>query len=387
EMPITHHFAYASARYAVTRSEWHPSTGSGHGVAIEVYHHPGHDGNVGRMIDAARKSLAYFAASFCPYPHRHLRIVEFPRYVRDATSFPGMISFSESMGFNARLDGEEMIDYPFYVTAHEVAHQWWGQQLVGANVQGVGMLHETLAQYSALRVMEDEVGRRGMRRVLAHERDAYLRGRAGERGVEPPLALVERQEYVYYHKGALAMHALRDAVGEVPLDRALSLYFLRAASGEPPYATTAELLEEIRLAVPEGSERLVEDLFERVTMFDTEVTAATSTACVDGRFLVRLELEARKLQTDGAGAEREIRIDDWIDIAVFGEEGEGEDDGVPLFFERRRIRASPAAFEIVVDQPPARVAVDPYSKLIDRDDGDNVRAVQSAGARASRCPP
>ena len=33
EIPITHHFAYASARYEVTRSEWN-------GVAIEVYHHP-----------------------------------------------------------------------------------------------------------------------------------------------------------------------------------------------------------------------------------------------------------------------------------------------------------------------------------------------------------
>ncbi len=56
-------------------------------------------------------------------------------------------------------DGEEAIDFPFYVTAHEVAHQWWGQQLVGANVQGVGLLHETLAQYSALMTAEHEFGR------------------------------------------------------------------------------------------------------------------------------------------------------------------------------------------------------------------------------------
>ncbi|HKV12981.1 MAG TPA: ABC transporter permease subunit, partial [Thermoanaerobaculia bacterium] len=202
EVPITHHFAYASARYEVTRSEWN-------GISIEVYHHPGHGDNVGRMIDAARKSLAYFTASFGPYQHRHLRIVELPRYVRDATSFPGLIACSEAMGFNARLDGEEAIDFPFYVTAHEIAHQWWGQQLVGANVQGVGMLHETLAQYSALMVMENELGRQKMHRVLEYELDWYLRGRTGERGAEPPLALVERQEYVYYHKGALAMYALR----------------------------------------------------------------------------------------------------------------------------------------------------------------------------------
>lgn len=376
ESPITHYFAYASARYEVTRSQWS-------GVAIEIYHHPGHADNVGRMMEAAGKSLAYFTTNFGPYQHPYLRIVEFPGYVRDGTSFPGLVALSESTGFDARLDGEEAIDLPFYVTAHEVAHQWWGQQLVGADVRGVGMLHETLAQYSALMVMEREFGRGGMRRVLAYEHDWYLRGRAAERGVEPPLASVERQDYVYYHKGALAMYALRDAVGEERLNRALSRYLARAVLGEPPYATTAELLEEIRRAVPAGSEPLVEDLFERITTFDAEVAAANFTERVDGKFLVRVELRVRKLRGDGAGAEREIPVDDWIDIAVSGE-GEGEGGGAVLFLERRRIRASPIAFEIVVDQRPARVTIDPYHKLIDRDRGDNVRSVSSAGPHASR---
>jgi ABC-type transport system involved in multi-copper enzyme maturation permease subunit len=384
ETPITHHFAFASARYAVTRSVWRPATGPGHAVTIEVYHHPRHGANVGRMIDAARKSLAYFTANFGPYPHRHLRIVEFPRYVRDATSFPGLIAFSEAMGFNARLDGREAIDYPFYVTAHEVAHQWWGQQLVGANVQGVGMLHETLAQYSALMVMEDEFGREGMRRVLASEHDSYLRGRAGERGVEPPLARVERQEYVYYHKGALAMYTLREAVGEAPLNEALKRVLARVASGEPPYTTTADLLGEIHPAVPAGLENMVEDLFQSVTTFRNGVVAATSTERADGTFLVRLELKAHELRADGAGAEREIPIDAWIDIALFGEEGDVPDGGTPLFLEPRHLRASPAAFEIVVRQRPARVVLDPYYKLIDRDRGDNVRAVSAAGAPPGR---
>jgi aminopeptidase N len=283
------------------------------------------------------------------------------------------------MGFNVRLDGEEAIDYPYYVTAHEVAHQWWGQQLVGANVRGAGMLHESLAQYSALMVMERELGRQKMRGVLEYELDWYLRGRAGERGVEPPLALVERQDYVYYHKGALAMYALRDAVGEVRLNQALSRYLSRVAFQEPPYTTTAELLAEIRPAVPAEWEHLVADLFERITMFNIKVAAATSTERADGTFLVRVELEAQKRRVDGDGAEREIPIDDWIDLAVFGEEGE-----TVLLLERRRIRTSPVTFEIVVDQRPTRVAIDPYYKLIDRDRGNNVRAVLSDPVKATR---
>lgn len=374
-IPITHYFAYASARYQVKRSEWN-------GVAIEIYHHPGHDANTGRMIDAARESLAYFTANFGPYPHRSLRIVEFPRYVRDATSFPGLIAFSESMGFNARLDGGEAIDFPFYVTTHEVAHQWWGQQLVGANVQGVAMLHESLAQYSALMVMEHEFGREKLRRVLEYERDWYLRGRAGERGVEPPLALVERQDYVYYHKGALAMYALRDVAGEAQLNAALSRYLSRVALKGPPYTTTTELLDEIRRAIPSESEHWIEDLFERITMFRNKVTAATATERADGKYLVRITLEAHKLRADGAGVEREIPIDDRIDIAVYGEGEDAEHRGRLLFLEGRHISASSAAFEIVVDGRPAWVAIDPYSKLIDRDDDDNVSRVARAEAAA-----
>lgn len=377
ETPITHYFAYASARYEVAREEWMPPGESEKRVAIEIYHHPRHGANVARMIDAARRSLAYSAANFGPFQHRTLRIVEFPRYVRDATSFPGVIAFSEALGFNARLDGEEAIDFPFYVTAHEVAHQWWGQQLVGANVQGVGMLHESLAQYVAMMVYEREHGREKTRRVLENELDWYLRGRAGERGVEAPLALVERQDYVYYHKGALAMYALRDAAGEEPLNQALARYLARVAYQGPPYTTSGELLGELQQVMPAESKHLVEDLFGTITMFDNRITSATSARRSDGTFLVRVELETRKLRGDGRGAEQEIPAGDWIDIALLGEEAEGGRGSV-LVLERRRISGSPSTFEIVTRRQPARVAIDPYSKLIDRRRGDNVRAVEAA---------
>jgi hypothetical protein len=46
--------------------------------------------------------------------------------------------------------------------------------------------------------------------------------------------------------------------------------------------------------------------------------------------------------------------------------------------ERPRISASPVVFEIAVDRRPARVAIDLYYRLIDRDCGDNVHAALSA---------
>ncbi|MGA8807063.1 MAG: hypothetical protein WB973_04235, partial [Thermoanaerobaculia bacterium] len=186
--PILGFFAYLSARYEVKRSTWK-------GIPIEIYYDPAHAYNVDRMIYAVQKSLDYYTTNFSPYQHKQVRILEFPRYAQFAQSFPNTIPFSESIGFVADLRNKEDIDYVFYVTAHEVAHQWWAHQVIGADVQGVAMLAETLSQYSALMVMEKEYGRDKMRRFLKYELDRYLAGRGGELVAEMPLMLVENQGY------------------------------------------------------------------------------------------------------------------------------------------------------------------------------------------------
>ena len=82
--------------------------------------------------------------------------------------------YSESIGFIANLEHPDDIDFVFYVVAHEMAHQWWAHQVVGANMQGATLLSETLAQYSALMTMEKEYGRDTMRKFLQYEMDNYF---------------------------------------------------------------------------------------------------------------------------------------------------------------------------------------------------------------------
>ena len=151
DAPILGFFAYLSADWQVARDTWND-------VEIAVYHHEKHPYNIERMINSVKKSLDYFTAEFGPYQHRQVRIVEFPRYERFAQAFPNTIPYSESIGFIASIEEEEQIDYVFYVTAHEVAHQWWAHQVIGARMQGSTVLSETLAQYSAMMVMEREYG-------------------------------------------------------------------------------------------------------------------------------------------------------------------------------------------------------------------------------------
>ena len=129
--------------------------------------------------------------------------------------------FSESIGFIADLRDPDDIDYVFYVTAHELGHQWWAHQVIGAFVQGVTMLDETFAQYSALMVQEKEYGPAQMHKFLKYELDRYLSGRGGEVVEELPLALNENQDYIHYRKGSVVMYALKDYLGEDVVDKVL----------------------------------------------------------------------------------------------------------------------------------------------------------------------
>ena len=156
--PIPDFYSFLSARYTVTKADWN-------GVAIEILHHATHDFNVDRMIASAKASLAYYTEQFGAYQHQQLRILEFPRYASFAQSFPNTVPYSEGIGFITKVDttSEEDVDYPYFVTAHEIGHQWFPYQRMPANVQGAQMLSESLAEYAALAVLEKRTGPRNCR--------------------------------------------------------------------------------------------------------------------------------------------------------------------------------------------------------------------------------
>ena len=116
------------------------------------------------------------------FQFRQFRVLEYPRYRTFAQSFPNTVPYSEGIGFIQRVRKPEDIDMIFYVTAHELAHQWWGHQLIGSATQGSNMMSETLAQYSALMVMKHKYGEEKMQRFLQYEMDRYLLGRSTETG-------------------------------------------------------------------------------------------------------------------------------------------------------------------------------------------------------------
>jgi len=374
DAPILGFFAYLSADWEVKKDRWND-------VAIEIYYDRKHPYNVDRMIEATKKSLDYFTANFGPYQHRQFRILEFPGYARFAQAFPNTIPFSEAIGFIANVDDEEAVDYVFYVTAHELAHQWWAHQVMGADAQGSTLMSETMAQYSALMVMEQEYGPHRMRKFLKHELDSYLRGRGGEIIEELPLDHVESsQGYVHYRKGSLVMYRLKDEIGAEAINRALRNYIAKVKFQEPPYTVSTELVAELRAVAPADKQQLITDLFERISFYDNRAEEVSAKKLDNGKYEVTIAWQAAKKLSDGIGKESDLALADDIDIGIFARPKGGEEkDEKVLYLKKHRITAATGKLTLIVDELPYDAGIDPFNKLIDRVSGDNRKRVTVEG--------
>jgi ABC-2 type transport system permease protein len=366
--PILDFHAYLSGRYNVRREQYK-------GVNLEVYYAPGHEYNIEDMLSSAKAGLDYYQANFSPYQFEQFRIMEFPRYRQFAQSFSNTVPYSEAIGFIQRVVKKNDIDFTYFVTAHELGHQWWAHQLIGANVQGSNMLSETLAEYSALMVMQHKYGRDNMHRFLRYELDGYLRGRSSEVRHEPPLALVQREPYVWYQKGGQIMYTLADYIGEDKVDLALHNFLMQyryanAKSAQTePYPDTRLLVAALRAETPQELQYLIDDGFNSIVLYDNKVLTATVTPTVDHRFRVHLVVQARKIKADGNGNESPMPLNDYIEIGVF--KGK-KDEEQPLYLKKVKFTQEQNSFEIIVDEMPSRAGIDPYNKLIDRVADDNL---------------
>jgi hypothetical protein len=368
-------YSFLSARYTVLRDHWSPPPDAIPGsrdVDIEIDYQQGHEFDLDRMVLGVKKSLDYYTVKFAPYQHHQVRIVEFPRYEQFAQSFPNTIPYSESIGFIARVDDSKPddVDYPFYVTAHEVAHQWWAHQVISGDVQGATMLSESMAQYSALMVMKHQYGADKMKRFLRYELDRYLRGRSSSKRAEMPLVRVENQTYVHYAKGSLVMYALQDYIGEDAVDAALAKLLAKHRFQPPPYPDAPELVAELRAVTPPEYPHLIEDLFETITLFENRATHATYSRRPDGKYDVVVDVRAKKVRATELGGETEVPLDDFIDIGVV------DKDGKVLALERKKIDTPESRFTLTVDAEPAKAGIDPLNKLIDRMPDDNLTRVE-----------
>jgi ABC-2 type transport system permease protein len=373
DSPIMDFFSVQSARYALATQAYK-------GVQITVYYDPQHPWNVARIGNAMRAGLDYYQANFGPYQFHQVRVLEFPAPQGDfAQSYTNTIAWSEGIFFIADNRDTSRVDMVTYVGAHELAHQWWAHQVIGADEQGSTVLSETLAQYSAAMVMKHMYGPYLMRKFLKFELDNYLRSRAGDLLEEEPLARVENQPYIHYRKGSLVMYRLQDELGEDAVNRALRHLLHDFAFKGPPYPTSLELVRDLRAEAPADKQQLITDLFEKITLYDVKASHAVAKRRGDGRYDLTFTVDARKLYADGQGHETPAPMEETLDVGAFDVEPghAGYDAGKVIAVQKLRIRSGVQTVTLTVSRLPKFAGVDPFNELIDRNSEATITKVAS----------
>ncbi|NJP06096.1 MAG: M1 family metallopeptidase [Chloroflexaceae bacterium] len=189
-------------------------------VLVTVYKVVGSDLDIGQVADVAATSIANYDRRFGRYPYNELEAYVFRGGYRGGWEYPGMFMLS----CETHIDAGRR-----YVTAHEVAHQWW-YNVIGNDIYRHPWLDEALAQYSGIIYAEDVAGAD----VAASdwEREVMQRYRPALQEGDYPIGLAIYQYpnfNVYFHtvygKGPIFLLELRNQLGDDVFFRALQLYY------------------------------------------------------------------------------------------------------------------------------------------------------------------
>ena len=178
-------------------------------------------------IGEAAEILRFYVTEFGPCPYPSINLVLLESRVPGGHSPPGMVVVSLRPALFRtvlRDDPASFPDTPDFFIAHELAHQWWGHGVAGANYHERWM-SEAFAQYAAalwvrhsrgeapFRDMLERMGRWALR--YSSKGPIYLGYRLGHIEGDPQV-----YRAVVYDKGAYVLHMLRQIAGEDAFRRA-----------------------------------------------------------------------------------------------------------------------------------------------------------------------
>ncbi|GHN02483.1 hypothetical protein WSM22_39720 [Cytophagales bacterium WSM2-2] len=366
--PVINFYSVLSGRFHKRKDHWN-------NVELEIYYNPGHEYNLERMMAAMKDALNYCSQNFSPFPYKQLRIVEFPRYNTFAQSFAGTIPFSEGIGFLLKADDPAKdLDMAYYVTAHEVAHQWWGNQLMAGSTKGNAVISESLSQYTAMMVMKKNYSPELLELYLKYELDNYLKGRTQERDKESPLVSVEDQPYVYYNKAALVFYTLQSYIGEEKMNTALKRFDEEWLVKKGTYPTTKDLIKSIASTTPDSLKYLIHDMLESIILFENEAVDAVYREDKKGKFEVTLTVSCEKINALVPGQDQREPLNDWIDVGIYAKDNSGKEK--LIYLKKHLIKKKFTNLVIPVKVKPTRAGIDPLHQLPDRHSNDNTITVK-----------
>jgi ABC-2 type transport system permease protein len=373
DTPINLFFNLVSAKYDVLKDA--QKLQDGRNINIELFYDKSHPFNLQRFNSAYKDGLKYFSETYGPFQFRQMRLMEFPRYESFAQSFANTVPYSENFGWVADFQSPDDFDYIYFVTAHELAHQWWGHQVTPNKTRGSNLISEALAEYTALILTERKYGKDNMKRFLKDELDKYLRGRANEAKKENTFINCNRP-YEWYNKGSLIIYGLRDLIGDTAVNHALREFRDEYALREnPPFAGSNNLFDYLDKHTPDSLKYYLNDTWKKITLYENKFEKASSKLAGKDMYDVTLTFSTNKFYADSSGKETKAPMYDYIDVGVFSAETTnklGQKQTNPLFIKKYKLKPGTQTVTMRVKGKPVKAGIDPYNKLIDRIPDDNL---------------
>jgi len=292
-------------------------------------------------------TLDFMTEEFGPTPIRNLAITPIPGGF--GQGFPGLVYLSTL----AYLDPgqlppqlRERAEETFFsdlLEAHEVAHQWWGNLVVPASYHDDWLI-ESLANYSALLLLERKKGSKALDTVLDDYRAHLLSKTAGGQSLESagPIVWGYRLESslapdawrtVTYEKGTWIIHMLRRRLGD---EKFLSL--LRDVSSHYHTISTEQFRELAHKYAPATPDPDLKIFFDN-WVYGTGIPA------------VKLSYTWHAMKLSGTVAQREV--DDTFTAFVPVEVQTGSKTDVYWL----ATGTDPAPFSISLKSPPTKVTL------------------------------
>ena len=265
-------FNVVAGRYAVKR-----------GAGTALYYHPSHRYNIDEMLSAMNASRRWYGEWFGTYPWKTLKISEFPALAGYAQGFPTNISFSEGIGFLTK--SEPRTNLAYMVSAHEIAHQWWGNMLQPGNGPGANLLSEGMAHFSTMLLMEHEKGARAGLELRTRFESRWGDGRRAD--AERKLYRIDGSKagdgVVTYEKAGWTFWMLAERMGRENALRGMKDFIAKFRGGED-HAALEDFTAHMRAYAPDtaGYDDFVRQWFDTVSVLEYKVEGATTTKVAAG---------------------------------------------------------------------------------------------------------
>ena len=251
---------------------------------------------------------------------------------------------------------QDRLNLPYYVMAHEVTHEWFGNQLMPAYTAGSRMLTESITEYISLKVYEKKFGRKMGLAFLNIQHDRYHNGRRSENEQEYPLMQVKtEQEYISYGKGAVVFNHLSYLIGEAELNEILRTFLLACKAVPGIYPTTNAFLQHLKDNVDGALHPLIDELFSEIIWHDFAIE----------------EIQASS----------ERKLDVIISHQVFGGKNEPvsypitlaqmDENGVIIATKELVLTQSKTTIPWQLEAESTRLVLDPHKLYLDEEWGNN----------------